>query len=371
MAEANTNDPKVVLTMIVRNESPVIERCIRSIRPIIDAWCIVDTGSSDDTPAIVERALADLPGQLHHAPWRDFAHNRTQALELARPWGDFSIMIDADVECVLDPGVDAGEIRSALNADVHAVVFEDGGIHYSRPQITSTRMPFSYRGVLHEFLVQPASAQIGQTVTGMRFLSHPDGARSRNPTKYLDDVALLRSAIDAHTEPDLDPRYTYYLANSLRDAGLDAEAADTYLQRTGMDGWDEERYMSWLWFARLRRHIDGPTAEVFDALARAHDVIPTRAEACCQAAVYAREAGRMPTAFVWAARAVGITRPHSSLFLEPAVYEWRALYEYSIAAWYVGDLEGGRRACRQLLDEGLVPEPERAAVVGNLALYNQ
>lgn len=362
-------EPSVVLTMIVRDEAPVIERCIAAIRPLVNAWCIVDTGSADDTPAIVARALADLPGQLHHAPWHDFAHNRSQALELARPLGDYSIMIDADVECVLERGTDPAAIRSTLTADVHPVLLDDGRIHYHRPQITSTRLPFGYRGVLHEFLVEPPGCERGEAIDGMRFVSHFDGARSRNPRKYLDDVALLRGALAAATEPDLAARYTFYLGNSLRDAGLVSEAAEAYLQRTTMGGWGEELYEAWLWFARLRHRIDGPGAEVFDALARAHDEVPTRAEACCDAAGFAREAGRMPTAAVWAARAVGISRPASSLFLEPDVYQWRALYEYSIAAWYVGDLDGGRAAGQQLLADGLIPEPQRSAVVDNLAFY--
>jgi hypothetical protein len=361
--------PGVVLTMIVRDEAPAIERCLTAIAPLVDAWCIVDTGSTDDTASIITRVMAGVPGELHHTRWRDFAHNRTQALELARPLGDYSIMIDADTECVMDADSDPAAIRSALTADVHPVVIDHGGIIYERMQITSTRLPFRYRGVLHEFLEVPAGAKRGQVIPGVRFVSHFDGARSRNPTKYLDDAKLLRAALASPDDPDLDARYTFYLANSLRDAGAVGEAADAYLQRTAMGGWVEELYVAWLWFARMRYRIDGPTAEVFDALARAHDLVPTRAEACCEAATIARLADRMPTAAVWAARALAIARPESSLFLEPDVYQWRARYEYSIAAWYVGDLAGGQAACERLLSDGMVPEHERSAVIDNLAFY--
>jgi len=361
--------PRVVLTMIVRDEALVIERCLTAIAPLVDAWCIVDTGSTDDTASVITRVMANVPGELHHAPWQDFAHNRTQALDLARPLGDYSIMIDADVECVVDDDSDPAAIRSALTADVHPVVIDDGGIVYQRMQISSTHLPFRYRGVLHEFLEAPDGAQQGPVIAGLRFVSHFDGARSRNPTKYLDDAELLRAALASPDDPDLEARYTFYLANSLRDAGVVDEAADAYLQRTAMEGWAEETYQAWLWFARMRHRSAGPTAEVFDALARAHDVVPTRAEACCDAATYARMAGRMPTAALWSARAMAITRPESSLFLEPDVYQWRSLYEYSIAAWYVGDIEGGKAACQRLLDDGVLPGRERSAVIDNLAFY--
>ncbi len=84
------------LCMIVKDEAPVIRRCLDSVRPLVDAWLVVDTGSTDGTQAIVREHMADLPGELVERPWRDFAHNRSEALALARPRGDYSLVIDAD-----------------------------------------------------------------------------------------------------------------------------------------------------------------------------------------------------------------------------------------------------------------------------------
>ncbi len=82
--------------MIVKDEAPVIRRCLDSVRPLIDHWVIVDTGSTDGTQDIIREHLKDLPGELHERPWRDFAHNRSEALALARPHADYSLIIDAD-----------------------------------------------------------------------------------------------------------------------------------------------------------------------------------------------------------------------------------------------------------------------------------
>jgi tetratricopeptide (TPR) repeat protein len=359
---------RIVLTMIVKDEARVIERCIDALRPLIDAWCIVDTGSSDGTQDIIRRALSDLPGALHERPWLDFAHNRSEALELARPWGEFSLMIDADVECVIDDQFDPAGFRQSLDADVFHVALLDS-VHYRRPLITSTRLPFSYRGVLHEFLAVPDGAVDGGAVSGFHYRSHTDGARWRNPRKYHDDAALLRAALDADRDPDLRPRYTFYLAQSLRDAGEYDQAAEMYLERTTLGGWVEEIYVSWLWHARMLRRSGAPLAAVLDALARAHDTIPSRAEACCEAARYAREDERMPTAYLYAARAASRPSPADGLFLEPDVYEWRAMYELSIAAYYVGEIEQGRAATQAVLAASSTPEQERSAVQANLRFY--
>ena len=45
--------PKLCLNMIVKNESKVIRRLLESAAPIIDSYCICDTGSTDDTKEII------------------------------------------------------------------------------------------------------------------------------------------------------------------------------------------------------------------------------------------------------------------------------------------------------------------------------
>ena len=48
---------KIILCMIVKNESKIIERCITSALPIIDAVSICDTGSTDNTVEVIEKFL--------------------------------------------------------------------------------------------------------------------------------------------------------------------------------------------------------------------------------------------------------------------------------------------------------------------------
>src|SRR5271154_7638918 len=91
----------ICLNMIVKNEAPVIRRCLDTVRPFIDHWVIFDTGSSDGTQDIIRNHLKDLPGELIERPWVDFAHNRTEALAAARDKADYVLVIDADetLEC--------------------------------------------------------------------------------------------------------------------------------------------------------------------------------------------------------------------------------------------------------------------------------
>ena len=90
--------PKICLSMIVKNEERVIRRCLESVLPYIDAWAIVDTGSTDRTMEIIREVMADVDGVLLEREWVDnFGVSRTQALEAARSSGcDYALVQDAD-----------------------------------------------------------------------------------------------------------------------------------------------------------------------------------------------------------------------------------------------------------------------------------
>src|SRR5579862_8821121 len=103
---------KICLSMIVKNEAAVILRCLDSVRPIIDYWVIVDTGSTDGTQDIIREYLKDLPGELYERPWQDFAHNRSEGLALARPHGDYSLIIDADDALEIPEGFQLEELTA-------------------------------------------------------------------------------------------------------------------------------------------------------------------------------------------------------------------------------------------------------------------
>jgi glycosyltransferase involved in cell wall biosynthesis len=82
-----TARPAICLNMIVKNEAHVVRETLDSAAPYISSWVIVDTGSDDGTQDLIANHMARLgiPGELHERPWRNFGHNRTEALSLYRP----------------------------------------------------------------------------------------------------------------------------------------------------------------------------------------------------------------------------------------------------------------------------------------------
>lgn len=77
--------------LIVKNEEETVERCIKSILPIIDELIIVDTGSTDRTIEIVRK----YTNHIHFYQWNDnFAEVRNFAISKATK--EWIIFPDAD-----------------------------------------------------------------------------------------------------------------------------------------------------------------------------------------------------------------------------------------------------------------------------------
>jgi glycosyltransferase involved in cell wall biosynthesis len=352
---------RICLNMIVKNEAHVIERCLRSVRPFIHSWAIADTGSSDGTQDIVRRIFADVPGELIERPWLDFAHNRNEALQLARRYGDYALLMDADD--VLE--YDAGFTLPALQAPAYSVEFLHEDTRYFRTLLARLDIGWYWRGVLHETLVSPDGAQATQ-LRGLRVRERREGARSQRPPqeKYGADAEVLRRALER--EPD-NSRYVFYLAQSLRDAGQFAAARAAYAKRAAMGGWDEDIYYSKLQIAVLLERERAAESEVTAAYLDAYQFRPSRAESLCYLAKYCRESQRYAVALLFARVAVQLPYPSDILFVDASVYEWRARDELAVAAYWCGERELSAQLCRDLLDDARLPAEQRDRVRKNLA----
>ena len=315
----------VCLTMIVRDEAHVIERCLRSAAPWVDTWAIVDTGSSDETPSIVERTMLrlGLPGRLYVAEWRDFGINRSEALERARVSGaTHSLMIDADETL---EGADVNRLRD-FKGDWAELSHECAGHRYYLPRLTSNAKAFGYAGVLHEYVTcPPGCVEPLARVDGITVRGHFDSARNQLPPaeKYARDAAVLLGVVSAY--PD-DARSWYYLAQSHRDAGHYHQAALVYQHRAEMGGWDEERWHAQYQAVRCRERSGGASIDELRAMYRdAARQRPWRAEPLEDLARLAAAEGDWLEAAELAYRAMVTPYPESDrLFVDQALYAGRA-----------------------------------------------
>jgi tetratricopeptide (TPR) repeat protein len=305
--------------------------------------------------------MSDLPGTLHERPWQDFAHNRNEAMALARAHGDYLLFIDADETLVMPQGFH----WPALTADGYQFRCQLDGWCYQRNALVAAQQPWRWEGVLHEYLTQDRP-HTWQALPGPAIVVSRDGARARDGNTYLHDIEVLERAV--HAEPN-NPRYRFYLAQSYRDAGQLENALRAYRMRVAMGGWEEECWFALYQVAVLTEALDAPPAEVRDGYLSAYQARPTRAEPLCELARYHRLRGEHALGHLYAQQAAAMAMPEDALFVDESVYAWRALDELAVSAFYIGARAQGRAALQRLLHEQRFPAFERARIEANRPFY--
>lgn len=351
---------RICLNMIVRNEAAVIERCLGSVKPYIDAWAIADTGSTDGTQEIVRSFLCDLPGELVERPWVDFSTNRNEALRIARAHGDYAFFIDADDIFEADSGFHFGE----LGAPGYAIETVVAGVSSWITALARLDIDWAWRGVLHEVLTAE-DVSPNTPLTGARIVKFGDGARSRLPLreKYAHDAQILKAAL---TQEPGNTRYQFYLAQSLREAGQWTEAIEAYRKRSEADGSEEEVYFCKLMIAALTEQVGGGEDAVVEAFLEAWRYRPQRAEAPMRLAHFFIKRKRYAQARDCALAAIAQPPTSDRFLVDRTAYGWRPLDDLAIALFHLGDDPGCAAIYRRMLDDPELPTEERARVRRNL-----
>lgn len=350
--------------MIVKNEAPVIERCLTHVRSLVDTWVIVDTGSTDGTQDIISKCYADLPGTLVERPWKNFGHNRSEAIALCEGKADYILTVDADEILSRSPEFELG----LLDADQYFVLKRRGNREYRIPSLLRTACNWRWEGVVHE---QPYSdsAQTYGLLDGILIESPREGARSRDPDVYRRDALMLEEAL--LDNPD-DTRTVFYLAQSYRDADDYDLAIRYYQKRVKMGGWREEIFISLYQLAMAKKRRGDPWQECLDAFLAAQAHTPSRIEPIYEIGVhYAREKN-WPLAWLFLENAAkDVSVDPNSLFLEMDIYTWRAKMEAAVAAFWTERHEDAVRLNDALLASNDLPQEWRERVEENRALSLQ
>jgi len=329
--------------MIVRDESAVVERCIASVRDLVDTWVVCDTGSVDDTPARIELAFGDVPGVLHHRPWQDFGHNRTELMVLARGTADYLLLLDADMT------VRRREPLPPLEADAY-LLRHAGTLDYAVPRLVRGDRAWRFEGATHEHLASDEPF-VPELLTALEVVHHADGG-SRGD-KLTRDRALLEARL---AEAPHDPRALFYLAQTYRDLGERELAIDLYRRRVAVGGWDEEVFYAQYQVGLLLVPVDWDRA--VPELLRAWDLRPTRAEPLYELARGSRERREYHLARLFAECGLALAPSNDILFVHRDAESWGLRFERAIAAYWTGDVETALRDNDELLARSIPSEIE-------------
>ncbi|WP_235192391.1 glycosyltransferase [Mycobacterium asiaticum] len=354
--------PAICLNMIVRNEAHILHEVLDVVAPYISAWVIVDTGSDDGTQELVCNQMARLgiPGELHERPWRNFGHNRTEALALAQGHGDYIWVMDADdtIEGTID--------FTGLSADVYWLRCRDSDTNtFWRPHLFRDGLAVSYEGVVHEYVTDDVSFRHDRLDGDYHVESRRLGARNSDPKrKHASDRDLLLAEVERNPS---DSRSVFYLAQSYFCLSDYANARKWYERRVEMGGWDEEVFYSLLRAAASMAELGEPWDQVQHSYLKAWEYRPSRAEPLYAIARWYCRQQRYHPGYLFAKRATEIPYPEDDIvFVAADVYNWRALDELAVCASWIDKKADAFAIWRRVLARPDIPEEDRKRMAANL-----
>lgn len=356
--------PTLCLNMIVKNESKTLPRLLQSVLPFIDAACICDTGSTDDTLALIEafaHAHPSIEVQVHHVPFRDFGHNRTLAFQQlanlhAKGLADYVLLVDADM--ILRYRKEQDENKHEQNKKeeeedegkqeqirrwkaTHLVPHRTDLIHlfqgndtfmYKNARIVRYHPDVRYVGVTHEYLDVPSSF-FSATIPAHELFLIDVGDGGSKADKGSRDVALLHSSLE--NDPH-NVRSAFYLANTYRDMGQWDNAKTWYERRVAMGDWFEERYCSAHELGKLYYYRLHDQDKAIHWWLRAIDIDTRRLESLAELVRHFRVTGENQVAglFLRHAYAKKVDGFHDALFVDGDVARYLLAYEATILGYY-------------------------------------
>ena len=250
----NQPKPLLSLVMIVKNEADNIEETIKSVRDVVDYYCILDTGSTDGTQALIQKAFGNTRGRIYQEPFIDFSTTRNRAIELEDKHSTYALMLSGD-ETVKN----ATELRRILKEKRYQTDFEAFNIQvlYGSKQYDSVRLhrtdaPWVYVGKTHEVMHSVNGTLASNRIPFVHIIHNVSDTENKTGRWLLDETLLLE---DWSVRPT--SRTAFYLGQTYHCLKNWTHAYKWYNIRWKMKGnWHEEEYEARYRMATVSRQLN-------------------------------------------------------------------------------------------------------------------
>jgi O-antigen biosynthesis protein len=350
---------RLSLCMIVRDSARTLPACLESIRPWVDEMVIVDTGSVDETPRIVE----SFGGRLFHFPWcDDFSAARNESLRHAR--GEWIFWMDSDdtipPECghqlreLIDRAVDPGLLGYIMQ--VHCPSQSGDGDPMCDATIVDhvklfrNRPDLRFDGRLHEQVLGAIRRAGGAVAWTDVYVVHSGSDHSPETEEKKLDFHLRLLELELAERPE-HPFTLFNFGMTHVHASHFAEGAD-YLRRSIARSGSAESHLrkayALLAYAELRI---GHREEALETCRRGRELFPLDAELRFREGVLLHDLGRLAEARQ-AYLGVLETREERHLTsIDRGITGFKARQNLAVLAADVGDLAEAERQWREVVRE--------------------
>lgn len=306
----------VSLCMIVKNEEPVLARCLTSVQGLVDEIIIVDTGSSDKTKEIA-RQYTSL---IYDFEWKD-DFSQARNFSFSKATKDYILWLDADdiieeserthflnlLEELTNNKVDS------VMMDYHLAFDEIGNPTYSlkRNRVVKRSCDFKWVGAVHEYL-----AVQGNVMQRNIAITH------RKEKAYTDRNLRIYKRREAQQEI-FTARDLFYFGNELKDHALYKEAIDKYQQFLATkQGWIEDEMAACIKIADCYEMLNDADRQLQYLLKTLAYSTP-RPECCCRLGARFLADSHYEQAIYWYEQAISMkNKPKQGNLIEHIAWTW-------------------------------------------------
>lgn len=220
---------KIVSITLANNTEEIIGDALRSVVDWVDICLVIDTGISDKTLQVAEEVAGDKLRVLQTTWVNDFAAMRNLALAMASHFGNLGIFVDTDERVV-------GGSREILDTFQSAVgrlkSFHGNFVVQNDRVFQLPSMKAYYVGPTHECAITDDAVLI-EGMTRWELGKTPEQSHAK---MLRDKESLIKYSAE---HPD-DPRWHFYLGDTLNSLGEYIEAVEAFRKCASLPGWAEQ-----------------------------------------------------------------------------------------------------------------------------------
>ena len=247
----------ISVCMMVKNE-PLIEQCLKSIRPYVNEICIVDTGSTDKNCIEICKSLSNRfevfteCNDPETGLIENFAQARQRSFELAS--NDWCMWIDGDdevkdAEKLADFVAEKDKERAGspyLCMFPYEYSRDDAGnvnCYHWRERLVTPGKFFKWLSPVHEVLTPTAVGTIMDRRSDITTIIH-----HRDTSGKISESGRNLRILKKHYEKtgDGDIRLLYYLGLEYGNAGDLGNSIKFHKRYIELSGWDDEKFLACL-----------------------------------------------------------------------------------------------------------------------------
>ena len=314
--------------MIVKNEEEVLERCLKSVKDIVEQIIIVDTGSTDNTKAVALK----YTNKVYDFNWcNDFSKARNYAFSLAT--SDYIMWLDADDVVPVKTAKLIKKLKLNLSSDVYMFKYDIAfsgkktTFSYYRERIIKNCNAAIWKGVVHECIAPFGKVErINYSIVHKKNKTH----NSNRNLKIYEETKKKRP---------LTPREQYYFGRELFDHKKYKKCLTVLNQFVNSNlGWQENVIDALYLISICYKNINNKQSSLL-SLFKTFMWDSPRANVCCEIGDHFLEYKQYEVAIYWYNQATKCKdASHKGGFVQPLYYNYYPYLQLCVCHYKLGEI---------------------------------